>query len=244
MLKICWILFFSWLLLDVTVGNESTTKTTTKQIYYKQSISTAAAADAEPQPVSKENVRITMEGQTQSVNTRVLQKKTVPKKGVVPDKSIESPDNYTLIYPSPEERERIINASKAARANKQNFVNLTEILSTEKSNNLHVAPVKEEPQEKLEVVPSGSSTTRKPKPKPTLTYGGNEADDPIPALPTDKSPIIMPRKMDYIVPVIITFTALPLMGVTFYVLYKRGKDYWSKRHYRRMDFLIDGMYNE
>ncbi|KAL7293814.1 hypothetical protein TKK_0012874 [Trichogramma kaykai] len=85
---------------------------------------------------------------------------------------------------------------------------------------------------------------RKAKHKPLVTIGGNEADEPIPASPTKTSPLGMPRKIDYIVPVVITITALPLLGITFYVLYKRGRDYWDKRHYRRMDFLIDGMYNE
>ena len=85
---------------------------------------------------------------------------------------------------------------------------------------------------------------KKHKLKPTVTIGGSNVDEPIPASPTKNPPLGMPRKIDYIVPVMITIFALPLLGVATYVLYRRGRDCWDKRHYRRMDFLIDGMYNE
>ncbi|XP_043267983.1 uncharacterized protein [Venturia canescens] len=92
-------------------------------------------------------------------------------------------------------------------------------------------------------------TTPKPsvkkfKPKPTVTIGEMEADKPIPASPTKTPPLGMPRKIDYIIPVIITIMALPLLGGATFLLYRRGRDCWDKRHYRRMDFLIDGMYND
>lgn len=82
------------------------------------------------------------------------------------------------------------------------------------------------------------------KPKPTVTIGEMEADKPIPASPTKTPPLGMPRKIDYIIPVIITIMALPLLGGATFLLYRRGRDCWDKRHYRRMDFLIDGMYND
>ena len=82
------------------------------------------------------------------------------------------------------------------------------------------------------------------KPKPTVTIGEMDIDKPIPASPTKTPPLGMPRKIDYIVPVIITIMALPLLGGAAFFLYRRGRDCWEKRHYRRMDFLIDGMYND
>lgn len=91
-----------------------------------------------------------------------------------------------------------------------------------------------------------SSNKHKPNPKPTVTMGGGAADPnkPIPPSPTKSSPLGMPRKIDYIIPIAISVVALPILGVTTFILYNRGKDCWDKRHYRRMDFLIDGMYND
>ncbi|XP_028050453.2 uncharacterized protein LOC105832685 [Monomorium pharaonis] len=84
-----------------------------------------------------------------------------------------------------------------------------------------------------------------PKPKPTVTtVDGPEINESIPLSRKKNPPLGMPRKIDYIVPVIITIVALPILGVAIFVLYRRGRDCWEKRHYRRMDFLIDGMYND
>ncbi|XP_046838313.1 uncharacterized protein LOC124432960 [Vespa crabro] len=86
----------------------------------------------------------------------------------------------------------------------------------------------------------------KPNPKPTATTSRDSKDSnkPIPPSPTKSSPLGMPRKIDYIIPIAITIIALPILGVASFILYNRGKDCWDKRHYRRMDFLIDGMYND
>lgn len=95
--------------------------------------------------------------------------------------------------------------------------------------------------------PKASSPVEKhiPKPKPTVTsVEGPEVDDYRPSSRTKSSPSGMPRKLEYIVPVVITIFALPLLGAAIFLLYKRGRDCWDKRHYRRMDFLIDGMYND
>lgn len=84
-----------------------------------------------------------------------------------------------------------------------------------------------------------------PKPKPTVTtVDGPEVNESRPLSRTKSSPLDMPRKIDYIVPVIITMIALPILGAALFTLYRRGRDCWDKRHYRRMDFLIDGMYND
>jgi len=84
-----------------------------------------------------------------------------------------------------------------------------------------------------------------PKPKPTVTtVDGPEINESIPLSRTKNPPLGMSRKIDYIVPVIITIVALPILGAAIFILYRRGRDCWDKRHYRRMDFLIDGMYND
>lgn len=95
-------------------------------------------------------------------------------------------------------------------------------------------------------IPTKGTTekVRKHKLKPTVTIGGINVDKPIPASPTKSPPLGMPRKIDYVVPIMITIFTVPLLSIATYILYKRGRDCWDKRHYRRMDFLIDGMYNE
>jgi len=99
----------------------------------------------------------------------------------------------------------------------------------------------------VKTTPKASSHIEKhiPKPKPTVTtVDGPEINESIPLSRTKNPPLGMPRKIDYIVPVIITIVALPILGTVIFVLYRRGRDCWDKRHYRRMDFLIDGMYND
>lgn len=84
-----------------------------------------------------------------------------------------------------------------------------------------------------------------PKPKPTVTtIGKSENNESRLPLRNKSSPLGASRKIDYIVPIMITIIALPLLGAAIFVLYRRGRDCWDKRHYRRMDFLIDGMYND
>jgi hypothetical protein len=51
-------------------------------------------------------------------------------------------------------------------------------------------------------------------------------------------------RTDYVVPVVLVIMVIPLVIVLALFLYKKGSEFWERRHYRRMDFLIDGMYNE
>lgn len=203
-------------------------------------------------------VPIAMEGQSVKLNSAKIntvraiemkEGKIVPRKGVL-NVSNEKVDANSTVTPDLSTSQRPIvekaNKTIVVEPHEQTTPNLSSIsTTTARSTTLHVAPVHEVTQiHKLINDTIVSKTTRKPKPKPEVTIGGKEADEPIPASPTNTSPLGQPRKIDYIVPVIITVTALPLLSVAFYVLYKRGRDYWDKRHYRRMDFLIDGMYNE
>jgi len=51
-------------------------------------------------------------------------------------------------------------------------------------------------------------------------------------------------RTDYVIPVVTVIMVIPLVIVLALFLYKKGSEFWERRHYRRMDFLIDGMYNE
>lgn len=91
-----------------------------------------------------------------------------------------------------------------------------------------------------------TTSTPKRKNKPDVTYDEND-------LPRDENgTLILPKEgliesgpsFDYIVPIVITMLAVPFLAVAGVFFYKRLCDFWDRRHYRRMDFLIDGMYND
>ncbi|XP_019869077.1 uncharacterized protein LOC109597760 [Aethina tumida] len=48
---------------------------------------------------------------------------------------------------------------------------------------------------------------------------------------------------DYVVPIVAVILSVPLVAIIISVLYKKAADWWTHRNYRRMDFLIEGMYN-
>ncbi|XP_058064268.1 spore coat protein SP96 [Anopheles bellator] len=48
---------------------------------------------------------------------------------------------------------------------------------------------------------------------------------------------------EYILPIVTLIFVIPLLLGLFLLSYRRAKEFWLTRHYRRMDFLIDGMYN-
>lgn len=100
-----------------------------------------------------------------------------------------------------------------------------------------------------------TSTTKKPrKMKPTVTIGSDDDGKVIfngHKNSKGNSSIFKPdgilsgryRPEDYVLPIVMTILAVPLLAILLTVLYKRGSEWWQHRHYRRMDFLIDGMYN-
>lgn len=50
-------------------------------------------------------------------------------------------------------------------------------------------------------------------------------------------------RQQYVIPIIVLIFAVPMVLGMVTVFTRRFKHYWSTRHYRRMDFLVDGMYN-
>ncbi|KAH9640638.1 hypothetical protein HF086_000582 [Spodoptera exigua] len=47
-----------------------------------------------------------------------------------------------------------------------------------------------------------------------------------------------------IMPIVITILLVPMFAVLGYMALRRGQEAWKNRHYKRMDFLLDGMYND
>lgn len=52
------------------------------------------------------------------------------------------------------------------------------------------------------------------------------------------------RHPGIVMPIVITILVVPMFAVLGYMALKRGREAWKNRHYKRMDFLLDGMYND
>lgn len=61
---------------------------------------------------------------------------------------------------------------------------------------------------------------------------------------TQIHPMIANRHPDLIMPVVITILVVPMFAVLAFMALRRGQEAWKNRHYKRMDFLLDGMYND
>lgn len=51
------------------------------------------------------------------------------------------------------------------------------------------------------------------------------------------------KRSNYVVPIVAVILSVPLVAGLISIVYKRGKDWWLHRNYRRMDYLIEGLYN-
>lgn len=103
---------------------------------------------------------------------------------------------------------------------------------------------------------SQPTTTKKPvAKKPLVTVHDDEADsknslsnktNALPHNVMNIDPILSEKKhnrSNYIVPIVAVILSVPLVAGLISILYKRGKDWWLHRNYRRMDYLIEGLYN-
>ncbi|XP_022911442.2 uncharacterized protein [Onthophagus taurus] len=101
--------------------------------------------------------------------------------------------------------------------------------------------------------PSSTTVPTKPK-KPTVTIRGddegqieqkskNGSSDKFPSIEYFQRHKEQINKADFVIPIVAVILSVPVVAIVINILYKRGKEWWSHRHYRRMDFLIDGMYN-
>ncbi|XP_030767801.1 uncharacterized protein LOC115891485 [Sitophilus oryzae] len=51
------------------------------------------------------------------------------------------------------------------------------------------------------------------------------------------------KRSDYIVPIVVVILSVPLVAIALSFVYKRVAYWWQHRNYKRMDFLIEGMYH-
>lgn len=99
-----------------------------------------------------------------------------------------------------------------------------------------------------------ASTVKPVVRKPLVTVHDDEADktDTVSKMNNlstnviNIDPVLNEKKhtrSNYVVPIVALILSVPLVAAVISILYKRGKDWWLHRNYRRMDYLIEGLYN-
>ncbi|XP_058443662.1 uncharacterized protein LOC131425633 [Malaya genurostris] len=77
--------------------------------------------------------------------------------------------------------------------------------------------------------------------------GRLHVEEPLAELSKEYIPVAMigppAGHREFVIPVVTLIFAIPLLIGLFLLSYRRAKEFWLTRHYRRMDFLVDGMYN-
>jgi hypothetical protein len=68
--------------------------------------------------------------------------------------------------------------------------------------------------------------------------------DQLPTPNVKVQPMSSSRHPGMIMPIVITILVVPMFAVLGYMALRRGREAWKNRHYKRMDFLLDGMYND
>ncbi|KAJ0179242.1 hypothetical protein K1T71_004954 [Dendrolimus kikuchii] len=63
-------------------------------------------------------------------------------------------------------------------------------------------------------------------------------------IPSPKKDASVGKTPGMITPIVITILVVPMFAVLGYMALRRGQEAWKNRHYKRMDFLLDGMYND
>lgn len=183
----------------------------------------------------------------QSVGSRKINK-IVSRKGAtemldtkqenVTHTEMMTPNNTKLITESSSVANTTHNDDKHTALNTDKLkLNITTVNST-----LNSANVSQENVLKSTAVTAFS--VQEHRPKPTATVVGPNSDKRAFISHTKGAHLGMSKKIDYVLPVIVTLISLPILGAIVFMIYKQGRDCWDKRHYRRMDFLIDGMYND
>lgn len=82
------------------------------------------------------------------------------------------------------------------------------------------------------------TAVHKKKHKPTITKEPVDNDADNATISTFQS------KKAVVIPIVVSLLILPLLSILIFFIYRKTRDYWDKRYYKRMDFLIDGIYND
>lgn len=202
-------------------------------------LTTAATANvtattAAPVVSSTQNVAMVMEGNGSPPKKSELRKdSTEPKKKVEPEKQHEEKSDVADSYPVKEiTKPSVVKPRKGV-----------EDLKIEP--NAHCLNVSDDQMEKClkGVTQETQSTTSTTEAPPTVSPH-SKSYHPKPNVTLDAPDQQTPAKReDYIIPVVGIIFVIPLIVILGALVYKKGVDLWERRHYRPMDFLIDGIYN-
>ncbi|XP_059060237.1 uncharacterized protein LOC131853387 [Achroia grisella] len=170
---------------------------------------------------------------------------------VVPRKGVK--------YPTSQEKKSLSNnTTELPKDSKQNKSTTSAIISMSSKDNKN-----KETTEKVNNVPEIKNITVLPLKPTVLSYealaevdehtkneqlsiksSSESVIDQIPNPNVKKIEAMNSSRPDLIMPVVITILTVPLFAVLGYMALRRGQEAWKNRHYKRMDFLLDGMYND
>ncbi|KAL1509822.1 hypothetical protein ABEB36_004502 [Hypothenemus hampei] len=157
-------------------------------------------------------------------------------------------------------REHIIESSKAVINQSTDIKSSSDIVKPVRENpiedNMEVAQIHD--HEKPSVPKKGVSfpepvnTAVVHKPKPLITETDTDYIDHVNGdkiSSNNKSvnqidQVLLKKNIrsNYIVPIVAVILSVPLVAILLSFIYKRSSDWWQHRNYKRMDFLIEGMY--
>lgn len=111
-------------------------------------------------------------------------------------------------------------------------------------------PVKEKPKKPLQTVsaldnPEIEKYASKPHPDQSHvpSISTHVVEEPVPAMSQELIPENQPNVNGYFGYVVLSAVVLVFIAIPI-VFGRKIKDHWNTRHYRRVDFLVDGMYND
>lgn len=187
-------------------------------------------------------------------------KSVVPRKGVHYD-SVE--DNPTNINNLNHTKERIDSTIVDSKPINDKVIAASVQPSTSKSSTKPPSSAAEvtkdikasTPQSSIPAVPKKplvlsseaiSETDRRVQMEKAKTESSSKTvvSDQLPSPSMKYEPATHSSHPDMVMPIVITMLVVPMFAVLGYMALRRGQEAWKNRHYKRMDFLLDGMYND
>jgi len=225
--------------MNTTTSNVTTTPATLTAAPAVSSVVVQADTNVTAPPPSANITQIVpmvMEGNSNLPSKSELRKDSETRKKTEPENQPkEKPDDLSDSFPSKEQtKPSVVKPRKGvgviANETSVNSPNIpcSNSSSIEQAENCP-PPVVEETKSSSET-PSVVSPHPKHHHKPNVTADGPEEPAPV-------------QREDYVIPVVGIIFVIPLIGILGALVYKKGVDLWERRHYRPMDFLIDGIYN-
>uniref|UniRef100_A0A1B0CRA6 Uncharacterized protein n=1 Tax=Lutzomyia longipalpis TaxID=7200 RepID=A0A1B0CRA6_LUTLO len=184
------------------------------------------AVPALPRPEPK-NITLPVVSGNGTNSTKSTPEAPHPDKGNKTESSVKLPTNSTTEAPK---------ISSTTSSTTTTTSTMTTTTARPKKPHLTVS-VEDDPS--LLDVPAKS-----PKHPPSSDSGRLDVEEPVAQLSQENILEMPVNHRDYIVPIVVLIFAIPMVLGLATVVVRRFRDFWLTRHYRRMDYLVDGMYND